>query len=150
MIEQLTENVFRVHKTDLRLNGNEVFDELNKYLNGLSYSCLIVRKRNDGNINGSIALIENLECDYRKYSLLIVYRNKSYIIYTNHKAFEVLVDRYGYVIGVIEVGTMQELMTSPRQMKVLLGEFEKQHNVSVDRHTYKVTSNERGATTAHI
>ena len=100
-IEQLNPNIFRVHRTDIRQNPEEVYDLIGEKVN-THFSCLIVSSRNQAYKNGSGELIENVDNDYRTHYLVVVHPNVTTTVdYADHQ-FEVITDRYGNIIGITE------------------------------------------------
>lgn len=131
MVEQINENVFRIHRTDLRNNSEKVFDKIHQQLN-CHHSCLIVTSRHNAYVNGSGKLIEGIENDYRSHYLVVVNRNECRnVMYKNHQ-FDVITDRYRRIISVSESEYQIELMTSPKICNEVLKEYSALYNVQVD------------------
>lgn len=126
MIEQINDNVFRVHRSDLSHRPAEIFEQIQAIVKD-HHSCLIARKREDANINGSAKLIEDIPNDYRSYCFVIVHRNKAYPVEYNNHVFEVIFDRYGRVESVFEPLHGIEMLTVPRVADAVLEAYKEMY-----------------------
>lgn len=138
-IEQVNPNVFRVHRTDLRHNPDEVFSEIYKTLQS-HYNCLIVSSRHRAYVNGSGKLIEGVDNDYRSHYLIITHKNTSHNVTFCDHTFEVILDHYNRLSSVLEPEYGIELMTVPSVRDAVLDEYKRVYNVSVNIDTGEVVN----------
>ena len=122
MVEQINDNVFRVHRHDWSHNSEAVLDSIHKTL-GDHHSCIIVTSRNKAYLNGSGKLIENIENDYRSHYLIVVNRHKSQSVTYNDHQFAVVIDRYNKLVSVNEPEHGIELITLPQVCNGILGQY---------------------------
>ena len=136
-IEQINSNVFRAHRTDLRQNPEEVFNDI--YLQtGGHFSCLVVSSRKKAYVNGSGSLIEDVDNDYRSHYLIIVHKNTTYPVMFGDHEYEVITDHYGNILGVNEPEYQIELLTCGNAWKWVVDAFSKQYDMVVDFETGKI------------
>jgi len=121
-IEQLNPNIFRVHRTDLRQNPDEVYNTISEKV-GTHFSCLIVASRKQAYKNGSGEMIEQVENDYRTHALIVTHPNVTTTVEYAHHQFEVITDRYGNVTGLTEPEYNIDLMTLPLAYNMILERF---------------------------
>lgn len=127
MIEQITENVFRVNRSELKHNPADIFEQIQDRVK-THHTCLIVTNRHKADINGSAKLIENVDVDYRSHSLIVVHQNPAYPVQVCDHTFEVILDRYGNVESVVEPEFHIDLFTVPDVAGMILDEYKRMYN----------------------
>lgn len=134
MVEQINDNVFRVHRYDWRHNSEAIFDQIHNILNA-HHSCIIVTTRDKAYLNGSGHLIENVENDYRSHYLIIVNRHRCDVVEVDNHKFNVVIDRYNKLISVHDTESKIELLTRPKVCNEILKAYSSQNGIDVDLNT---------------
>ena len=130
MVEQINDNVFRVHRHDWKHNSEAIFDQIHTILND-HHSCIIVTSRNKAYLNGSGKLIENIENDYRSHYLIVVNRHRSESVTYNDHQFDVITDRYNQLVSVNEPEHQIELTTVPKVCNEVLKAYSGQYQNTI-------------------
>lgn len=123
MIEQINDHVFRVKRTDLTHNPQEIFEQISNLVKS-HHTCLISRSRDNARLNGSGKLIEDIDNDYRSHALIIVHKNRSFPFHYRRKDFTALLDRYDNLYSITHDKTGIEMMTKRKWRADLLRAFE--------------------------
>lgn len=134
MVEQINDNVFRVHRTDLRNNSEEVFDQIHRILND-HHSLIIISGRHMAHLNGSGHFVDEIENDYRSHYLVVVHKHVENQVMYNHHQFSVIINRYNKLVSVCEPEHQIELLTVPKVCNEVLRAYSAQYGVGVDLKT---------------
>ena len=132
MIEQINDHVFRVKRTDLTHNPQEIFEQISKVVQ-VHHTCLISRSRDHARLNGSGKLIEDVDNDYRSHALIIVHKNRSFDVTWRRRQFEIVLDRYNTLYSIIHKNTKRELLTNRKLSPLIIKAYMKAYGTIVGK-----------------
>ena len=130
MIEQLTEHVFRVKRTDLTHRPNEILEQIQEAVK-THHTYLISRSRDHATLNGSGKLIEGIDNDYRSHALIIVHKNRSYPVMFRGRRFDIQVDRYNNIYSILHYISSREVITNRKLREPILKAYMKSYGVKL-------------------